>query len=280
MAIQAQFHTENLGFPSSSPQDWMDNGCGFNDLYVNLHQQQKQHHHQIQNQPLQYLQQRNHSLLPKNYSNDNQAMGFPQTLAAQFEKQRQEIDFFISLQNEKLRLALQAQRKQQIQSLLKKYESKIQFLLGEKDEEMAKAVNRTLELENFLNGMEVENQTWQRLARENEAMVMSLNTTIEQLRQSACLSSNGVEDAESCCDMIENRGDTTEEESEKRGNEHEQDNAEQGTRKMMCKNCNSRNSCIIFLPCRHLCTCKDCEAFFHSCPVCGMVKKAGIEALF
>ncbi|KAJ6346201.1 hypothetical protein OIU78_008771 [Salix suchowensis] len=40
------------------------------------------------------------------------------------------------------------------------------------------------------------------MAQENEAMVISLNNKIEQLRENAsgCLN-NGAEDAESCCDV-------------------------------------------------------------------------------
>ncbi|CAK9134548.1 unnamed protein product [Ilex paraguariensis] len=288
MAIQAQLHTENLGFPLGGSQDWMDNCCGFNELYFNPHQQQ-QKQQQMQHLPLQKLQPRNPnlyfdtSLLPK--SNNNGPLMFSQSIASQIENQRQEIDRLISLQNERLRLAFEEHRNQQISMILKKYESKTQFLLRQKDEQIVKAMNRTIELEDLLQRMEIENQTWQRVAKENETMIISLNNTIEQLRENACLSTNNIEDAESCCDMIENnRGDTTENErgegEDNTEHQHQQNNAaEQRTRKMICKRCNSRSSCIIFLPCRHLCSCKGCEAFLYSCPVCEIVKKATIEAL-
>lgn len=160
------------------------------------------------------------------------------------------------------------ERKQQLATLVRKYESKAQILLRQKDEDIAKAVNRTMELEDFLRRMEIESQTWQRLAKENEAMVNSLNNTIQQIKETHCsLPANGVEDAESCCvETGENRG-------------HEQENEEQRSLTMICKSCNSRNSCFIFLPCRHLCACKDCEVFLDSCPVCGMLKNTSIEAL-
>lgn len=82
-------------------------------------------------------------------------------------------------QNDRLRLALQELRKQQISYFLKKSELKTQFLLQRKDEEIAKAVNKAMELENLVRRMETENQTWQRVAKEKEAMVMSLKNTIE-----------------------------------------------------------------------------------------------------
>lgn len=159
-------------------------------------------------------------------------------------------------------MALQEQRKHQTALFMKKYESKIQFLIKQKNEEIAKAANRTMELQDFLKRMEIENQTWQRVAKENEAMVASLNCTIQRLRETA---SNAAEDAESCC-CLEGEKETAE-------------TWDQETRKMVCRCCNSRNACVIMLPCRHMCSCKDCEVILDYCPVCKMIKKASIEAL-
>ncbi|XP_055808393.1 probable BOI-related E3 ubiquitin-protein ligase 2 [Solanum dulcamara] len=271
MAIQAQLYSENLGFSLGSSQDLMDNNvCGFNQFCFNpqpQHQQQQQQPclTQIQQQQLHILNQKNNSqnLMNTNYT---QSLMFPHTLASLFEKQRVEIDHFISLQNERLRLALQEQRKQQVALILRNYESKIHLLLRQKDEEIAKACKRSKELEDFLKRVEMENQTWQRIANENEAIAVSLNKTIEQLRENACFQSTNVGDAESCCDVpsIEDKV---------------QSSQQQETRNMMCKNCNSSKSCMVFLPCRHLSSCKDCDSFLHSCPLCNMVKKATIEAL-
>ncbi|KAK9286706.1 hypothetical protein L1049_015109 [Liquidambar formosana] len=291
MAIQAQLYSENHGFPLGGTQDWMDNGYGFNEFCFNLQQkqqqqQQLQHMQQLQNQQ----QHRNQNLFFDNSllvsalknnnssSDDRLPMGFSQSMAFENEKQRQEIDRFISLQNERLRLLLQEQRKQELAVLLKKIESKTVFLLKQKDEEIARAAKRTMELEIFLGKLEMENQSWQRLAEENEATAVSLNTKLEQLRENAFDGfSNGAEDAESCCDESgedetgENRGG---------GGCNGEEGEEERTRKMVCKSCNSRNSCVLFLPCRHLCSCKACDAFLDFCPVCRMVKKASIEAMF
>lgn len=165
---------------------------------------------------------------------------------------------FYMKQNDRLRLALQQQRNQQLALLLKKSEVKIQILLHQKDEEVSKAAKRTMELEEFLRRIEIETQTWQRVAKENEAMVVSLNGTIERIKETAA---NAAADAESCC-----RGG--EEEEYKNGGSE------------ICKGCNSRECCVIMLPCRHMVCCKYCEAFLDFCPVCKTVKKASIEALF
>lgn len=284
MAIQAQTYAENLGFPLGGSQDLLvDNGCGVHNFCLNPPQQQHQHHPQqgqlpsVQLQPLHnrpqdfYLNSR--LLRPQ----DQSMASVSPNMASQIEKQNKEIHQLISLQNERLRLALQEQRKQQFTLLLKNYESKAQFLLLQKDEEIARAIKRTTELEELLKRMEAENQTWQRVAKENEALIMSLNNSMEQLRKGggACPSgANGVEDAESCCCEIPmNSGHLAAE--QQRGEPEVQVN-ETGMM-MTCKICSFRNSCVILLPCRHLCSCNACEAFIESCPVCNVVKKASIE---
>ena len=183
-------------------------------------------------------------------------------------------------------MLLQEQRKQQAAVLVKKIEPKASILLGQKDEEITKAANKTMELQYLLKKLEMENQAWQRVAQENEAMVVSLNNTLEQLReQASCCFNNGVDDAESCCEV--NREGMVA--AENRGfaglvADHGQGQDEERTRKtttttMVCKCCNSRNSSVLFLPCRHLCSCKDCATFLDSCPICRTAKKASIEAL-
>ncbi|XP_062178020.1 probable BOI-related E3 ubiquitin-protein ligase 2 isoform X2 [Alnus glutinosa] len=293
MAIQAQLYSENLGFPSCGSQDWiMENGCGgFNGFSLNLQQKQQLQQQQQHVQQLQSQQQRNQNLffdnsfLSSTLKNDTNAtdnnnnhshdlpMLYSQGIASQFEKQRQEIDQYIRLQNERLRLVLQEQRKQQLAQLLKKIESKTLLFLRQKDEEIAQAAKRTMELEDFLGRLEAENRAWQRVAQENEAMVVSLNNTLEQVKETApCGFNNGADDAESCCD----NGGGQEEAEENRGGLCE---VEQRNMMTVCKGCYCRSSCMLFLPCRHLCSCKSCEALLDSCPVCTTAKKASIEAL-
>ncbi|KAL3539090.1 hypothetical protein ACH5RR_002456 [Cinchona calisaya] len=253
MAVQAHLYSENLvGFP-------LENGCGLNnDFCVNLQQQQKHH--------IQTMQQ-HHRLQDFRFDNtflrpDNQSMVVPRTtLESQIEKNSKEIDLLFYLQNERLRLALQEQWKQQIVFLLKNYEAKAQFLLQLKDEEIATAMSRTIELEDLVKKMETENQMWQRVAKENEEIIISLNNTMDQLREGALSGGGnyGVEDAGSCCEILMDREQTREQKHQ------------------TCRMCNSRSSCVILLPCRHLCSCNVCEAIIESCPVCNMVKKSSIE---
>ncbi|KAJ8765149.1 hypothetical protein K2173_010640 [Erythroxylum novogranatense] len=309
MAVQAQF-------PSLGSQDWMENCCGgLSTFYFDVQQQKQQLQQQLiqqqQQQQCNMQQWQNHQLSkdqnflfatnlhapftfrsnPTNPTNNTcsnslPSVSFSQTVAALDQKQIQEIDQYIRLQDQRLRLLLHKQRKQQVALLCKNVESKLLPYIKLRDEQIAQATKRKMELEDRLKRLEMDNLAWKRAAQENEAKVVSLNNTIEQLREKAasCCFNIGVEDAESCCDV-----DGVEEtEQRKRGLVHgdyiegEEGKAEKmGTAMtmMMCKICNSRNSCILFLPCKHLCSCKACEAFIDSCPVCQTPKKGGIEAL-
>ncbi|KAK6916724.1 hypothetical protein RJ641_019585 [Dillenia turbinata] len=287
MAIQAQLYSENLGFPLFGSQDFIDN-CwyGSNEFCFGLQQKQQQQQQQ-QNQLVQQqlLQQRiqNHNQnhfhgsdksfqIPslKSNANSSQPMVFSQAVTSEIERQRHELDQFIRLQNERLRLSLQEQRKKQIATMLSKVESKAVNLLRQKDEEIAKAMKKAMELEELLRKIEIENQEWQRMAKENEATIVTLNNTLEQLRENNAFGCNsgGAEDVESYCEV--NRDVEFDESREREISDG---------RKVDCRVCKSRNSCALFLPCRHLASCKACEAFLVSCPVCQTVKEGSIEVL-
>ncbi|XP_047313389.1 E3 ubiquitin-protein ligase BOI [Impatiens glandulifera] len=179
-------------------------------------------------------------------------------LASHFNKQQSmEIDYLINSQNELLKQTIRQQTNHQLTAILTRYEANATVLLKQKDEEIAKANTRTMELEEFLRKIEMENQGWQRIAMHNESVLVSLTNTISQMNENADLRNNNtIQDEESCCD--ERFGENM---------------------LMICRRCNSRSSSVVFLPCRHLCSCVPCEQFIGSCPVCKMVKKSIIHAL-
>ncbi|GMH16361.1 hypothetical protein Nepgr_018202 [Nepenthes gracilis] len=296
MAIHAQMFPENLGLPLCGSQDLIENGCGFKEFSFNL--EQKQQHQlllQFQNQQRrknQFLDSEKMSFFPPPgfytatgstsasaaaiNNNDRNTSNLPpvaisRSIAAQFEYHRQEINRFINFQSNRLKLMMQEHSRQQLASLLREFEAKSAILLRQKEEEIARNINRAAELEGFAKQMETENQVWQRVAAENEAMITSLNATLNQMKREACFFST-VDDAESCC----GEGGAT----ENRGDGGAAATAFAGERKMLCRICSLRISCVVFLPCRHLCSCKECEAFLEICPVCTSQKEGTMEALF
>ena len=145
-------------------------------------------------------------------------------------------------------MALQEQRKQQIGVLLKGIEVRATSMLRRKQDDLALAARKRAELEACLSRAEAEKDKWQRLAMEKEAAVADLKRQLEQI----------TDDAESSA------GD---DEWDRSGN-----GGGGG-----CKRCGVGEACMVFLPCRHVCSCKDCEGFLAICPVCTSLKEATLE---
>ncbi|MED6208341.1 hypothetical protein PIB30_044095 [Stylosanthes scabra] len=255
MAIQAQFY----GSRNNDGSLFCNNGYCCDDGFIesscfNL----QQHHNQKQQLHWKKLLQQFYNENPSSiYYDSNNLPTFP----AQYDMQRAQIDDYIRLENVNLRFMLQEQGKQQVSSLLKSLESQSLSMLREKDEEITQVTMKRLELENYVRRLEAENQAWQKVAQENEAMALSLHKTLEEMKGRMLVATN---DEESCCDEAEF--------------EEEHVNVNDNTL-MLCKSCQSRTSSYLFLPCRHLCSCKDCETFLEACPLCGMQKKGSIETL-
>ncbi|XP_076927636.1 putative BOI-related E3 ubiquitin-protein ligase 3 [Bidens hawaiensis] len=252
MAIQARLYSENLAFPfinvddgSGDAQILIESACGLNDLYLfNLHHQQQQCQ---QSQPPPGIQ-------TSSFDNAfNNPISLQYSSANIIQKHNQEIQGLISLHNARLKSALQTHRKQQLLTILTNYESKSKLLLGQKDEEINRATNRRIELEEFLKRTESERQKWQTTTNETKAVVIQLNNTIEALIGDQNMKKDA-EDEGSCC--YENM---------------------KKSKKMTCKSCFNEDSCVVMLPCRHLCSCESCDVFLQSCPVCKMVKKASLQ---
>ncbi|MBA0746151.1 hypothetical protein Gogos_008693 [Gossypium gossypioides] len=274
MAVQAPLYAENM----CGVQDWMVNPAPalIPSSYFTLQDPSRY------TLPL-HLQQNAHNLAVASSSSSSSAsdafvsVALSQSLDAQLEMQRQELDcvlrlqarihhnFIFKTQNERLRSALREQRKRQSAILLKCMESKAMHLIRQKEEDLARATKKTMELEASLRKAEMESHSWQNLAKAKEAMIMDLNNTLEQARESLVWVSNAPEDAESLF------RDQQEGEMKQKSNNNN---------KMACKHCNARSSCVVFLPCRHLCSCKSCETFLEACPVCNSIKEASIKVFW
>ncbi|KAK1303968.1 hypothetical protein QJS10_CPB11g02013 [Acorus calamus] len=159
------------------------------------------------------------------------------------EKQRQEIDMLLRVQNEKFISVLQRLSSQHISSVLKK-----------KNEEITKANTKMIELQNHVWKLETGNQLWQRTARDAEAAVVALKSALERVRKESNEASS------ECCSSSNPR---TPEKIV-----------------LSCRTCRSRDSCMLILPCRHLCSCKTCDWMNQLCPVCNSVKNGSVEVLF
>ncbi|MBA0868628.1 hypothetical protein Goshw_016638 [Gossypium schwendimanii] len=281
MVVQSQLYPENLGllpWPMCALQDWMPPIPAPPQPVFCFSLQQT-----AQNTLPFHIQQNAHNLAstasPSSSSlsmcDNFLSMTLSQALDAQLEVQRQELDCILHFQarvlsfnNERLKSVLREQRRRQLGTLLKTMEWKALYLMKRKEEDLARATKKTMELEACLKKTEMESEWWERLAKANEAMVMDLSNTMLQVKEELIRVSNKntAEDTEShCCGSCDQRDDQQ---------------GEKKTKKVACKHCRFRSSCVLFLPCRHLCSCISCEAFLDSCPVCKSVKEASMNVFW
>ena len=184
------------------------------------------------------------------------------------------------LQTEKVRLEVQERRKRQSRMLVNAIHQGIGKKLKEKDEEIQRIGKLNWLLQERVRTLSVENQIWRELAQTNEATANSLRTNLEQVlahvtEERQCGGGGGgeggaaEEEAESCCGSNgEERGECGGE----RGNEGEK------SEKRKCRKCGVGESCVLLLPCRHLCICTACgSTTLTTCPVCNSVINASIH---
>lgn len=125
-----------------------------------------------------------------------------------------------------------------------------------------------MDLEEQMKQLSVEVGAWQQRAKYNENLINSLKYNLEQLNAQNRDNEEGCDDSEvdhtaSCCN-----GDVSLQHMLKQN---------RNLKEAACKVCRVKEPCMLLLPCRHLCLCKDCESKFSFCPLCQSSKFIGIE---
>ena len=185
-----------------------------------------------------------------------------------------------------MKQALEENLQLHTRGLIATIEGNMSKRLKAKDEELEKAHRKSLQLEERLKQLTVEAQLWRNLAKNNELMAVNLRQSLEQVvvqarnqqknchmyhpnhisREEGCGESSEVDDAESCqvfgdhCPPINLIGSDKE-----------------LLEKRKCKVCRVNEVCMLLLPCRHLCLCRDCERPIDACPSCGTTKNASVQ---
>ncbi|GJS71951.1 probable BOI-related E3 ubiquitin-protein ligase 3 [Tanacetum coccineum] len=181
-----------------------------------------------------------------------------QDMSMQIYQQQLEIDRFIANHTEKVRLAIQATRQRNSMRLIAAAQEGIKNKLRSKDDEIMKMSKLNYALEEKVKSLNVETQIWQEMAQTNEATAnvlrLNLQQLITQIQQQQ--TTNDVQDNESCC------GSNYEEHHDNNNGTTTIDN--NGNR--LCRNCGKVESCVLLLPCRHLCVCSTCESSINFCP--------------
>ncbi|GLU15080.1 hypothetical protein SLE2022_316070 [Rubroshorea leprosula] len=190
-------------------------------------------------------------------------------ISLQIHQQQFDIDRLISQHMEKVRIEIEEKRKRQAQRIMEGIEEGVMRKIRAKEEEVEKVRKLNWALEERVKSLCIENQIWRDLAQTNEATANALRNDLEQVLaaqavKGECSRGAGVDeavvdDAESCC-----------------GNSWEEDRTGEGGSRM-CRNCSKKESCVLLLPCRHLCLCAGCGSSLNVCPICKSTKNASVH---
>ncbi|XP_031407022.1 probable BOI-related E3 ubiquitin-protein ligase 2 isoform X1 [Punica granatum] len=185
-------------------------------------------------------------------------------------QQDAEIERFLKLEAERLRRnILDKIQSSQLQHL-SLLEDKVLQKLREKENELEIINRKNMELEQQVEQLTVEAGAWQQQARYNENMISALNYNLQKIYAQSRDSKEGcgdseVDDTASCCN-----GRATDLHLLCKENGEKRDT-------MLCKFCRVNRVCMLLLPCKHLCACRECESKLSFCPLCQSSKSAGVE---
>ncbi|XP_062210682.1 probable BOI-related E3 ubiquitin-protein ligase 2 [Phragmites australis] len=182
-----------------------------------------------------------------------------------------DMDQFIKAQSERLRQTILEKVQAKQFEALASVEDKILRKIRDKEVEVETINKRNSELEDQIKQLAVEVGAWQQRAKYNESMISALKYNLEQVcaHQSkdfkeGCGDSE-VDDTSSCC----NGGAVNLQLMTKENMQPKDLTA--------CRVCKSSEACMLLLPCRHLCLCKECESKLSFCPLCQSSKILGME---
>ncbi|KAL5705702.1 RING-type E3 ubiquitin transferase [Ranunculus cassubicifolius] len=188
----------------------------------------------------------------------------------ELQRQDAEMDRFIKIQGEQMRQALLKKVQASQLQTLTIAEEKILQKLREKETEVEDTNKKNIELEDRLKQLNNEAGAWQQRAKYNENMITALKFNLQQVFTQGRDSKEGcgdseVDDTASCC----NGGALDFQLAYKENKDLKE--------LMTCKSCNVNEVCMLLLPCRHLCLCKECESKLSFCPLCQSSKFIGME---
>ena len=195
-----------------------------------------------------------------------------------------------------MRQSLEEQSERHTRSLLASMaQCMVMCSIREKEAEIAEVCNRNVELQNLVKQLSFESQLWQNVAWRDEATIESLKSHLTQIsikaeskkRRVSTKEGSGesyyVEGTESQCIHNVIGRDKWEENDgmaktlKEYDLEHLLIGANMRDERNYCRICKSNSVCILLLPCKHLCLCKECDPIQKECPLCGETKRGSVQ---
>lgn len=183
---------------------------------------------------------------------------------------------YLFMQKDQLSKGVRDMKQKHMAALLTSIEKGISAKLKEKDVEIENMNRKSRELAERIKQVTVEAQSWHYRAKYNETVVHALRNNLQQaISQGAEQGKEGFGDSEVDDDASYIDPNNFLNIPGVRINPTYK--SQQDRENLTCRACKAKAVSMLLMPCRHLCLCKDCEGFINVCPVCQMVKTAGVE---
>lgn len=191
-------------------------------------------------------------------------------------------------------MEVEERRKRQARRIMDAVEEGMMKKLKAKEDEIEKIGKLNWALEERVKSLCIENQIWRELAQTNEATANALRSNLEQVLAAAAqtkvdggrtqaqggLDEEVIDDAQSCCGSSWEDGENNKLAVQDDGNNNNnvvKDSEIRSSSIRLCRNCRKEESCVLLLPCRHLCLCTVCGSSLHNCPVCKSAKTVSVH---
>ncbi|XP_022776121.1 BOI-related E3 ubiquitin-protein ligase 1-like [Durio zibethinus] len=198
------------------------------------------------------------------------------SVRSELDRQKEEFDQFIKIQEEHLTKGIRDMNQRHTASFLAAIEKGISKKLREKDIELEIMNRKNRELVERIKQVTMEAHNWHYRAKYNESVVNVLKSNLQQvISQGAEQVKEGfgdseVDDAASYIDPNNFLSITVAAAKSVSRNHGMKEH-------MICRACKAKEVSILLMPCRHLCLCKDCDVLISVCPVCQVMKTAGVQ---
>ncbi|MCL7043333.1 hypothetical protein MKW94_022263 [Papaver nudicaule] len=187
----------------------------------------------------------------------------------ELQRQDAEMDHLIKVQGEQLRKAIQKKVQDNQLQTISFVEERILQKLREKETELEDVNKKNTELQEQIRQLSVDAGNWKQQASWNENMITALRINLQKVSVLNKDSKEGCGDSELDDTASFCIGGTINQIVCKEN---------KGLNKLMtCKVCGYNEACMLLLPCRHLCLCKNCESKVSFCPLCQISKFIGME---
>ncbi|PWA81175.1 Zinc finger, RING-type [Artemisia annua] len=183
-------------------------------------------------------------------------------------RQKQVIDHYVKVQEENIIKGIRDLNQKHTASLLNTLEKEVTKKLNEKDMEIVNMNRRNMELGLKIKQVAMEAQSWHYRAKYNESVVNALKSNLQEV-----IAQKPVQ---------EGYGDSEVDDAASYTNVNAMGNPYQtySVKSLLCKACNGKEVCVLLLPCRHLCLCKECEVLTEKCPICQATRTESVQVFF